>query len=397
MNQEAVFSFVVCFGVLFRLFKVNPLELISKKQELLLEFSELLTDSEKLRALNDPHSKKPPRWCGITVHFTVNCPFRCAYCYIEDMGFSFNDPRPYSLSGKELAYALLSNPTFLLGRTGTLLAIGAVSEPFIFFNEALDKISWLARLGNPIQFSTKQYISSSLAQKLANISLEYNAPISPLITIITLQNYDALEKYAPPPEKRFDSIKNLRDAGLRPVLFLRPIIPGVNLNEIEKIVRKAKDSGAVGVVVGGFRVTTKILERLESEGINTREIKARLKKIDDVQRNVPLPEKKNILRQIRVVGLIPWASACCANSWNANVPCPSACFISGPCTKCPNMCSYPNDCPDAKLVEDALLKLGVKVRVHGSKVKLLNYPFKGVEMLVRNISRRPVIPAHRSR
>ena len=212
-----------------------------------------------------------------------------------------------------------------------------------------------------------------------------------------MQNYDALEKYAPPPEKRFDSIKNLRDAGLRPVLFLRPIIPGVNLNEIEKIVRKAKDSGAVGVVVGGFRVTTKILERLESEGINTREIKARLKKIDDVQRNVPLPEKKNILRQIRVVGLIPWASACCANSWNANVPCPSACFISGPCTKCPNMCSYPNDCPDAKLVENALLKLGVKVRVHGSKVKLLNYPFKGVEMLVRNISRRPVIPAHRSR
>jgi len=277
-------------------------------------------------------------------------------------------------------------------RTGTLIAIGSVSEPFIFLNDALDKIEWLARLRNPIQFSTKQYIPASYAEKLKEISERYNTPISPLVTIITLENPDSLEKNAPSPEKRFDSIKNLRDAGLFPILFLRPLIPGVNLHEVNDILIKAKRSGAIGAVVGGFRVTVRILKRLKDHGVDVSEIEKRMKIIDNIQRSVPIPEKRSIIKKIKELGMIPWASACCANSWNAKVPCPSACFIRGPCTKCPNNCSYPRDVPDANEVELALLKLGVRVKVRGTKVILENYPFRGVEMLVRNISRRiPIV------
>ncbi len=374
------------------LFRVDPLELIDLKLKLLSEIGNLLNSSEKERAIKDQHSKRLVRWCGLTIHFTINCPFKCSYCYIEDMGFKFSDPKPYPLSGKELVYSLLLNPNFLPGRTGTLLAIGAVSEPFIFLNNALDKLDWLARLGNPIQFSTKQYISASYATKIREISEKYNTPISPLITIITLENADLLEPNAPDPERRLDTIKNLRDAGLFPILFLRPLIPGVNLHEVERILIEARKAGAIGVVVGSFRVTGKIIERLREHEINVSEIEKRVKRIDNVQRPVPLPEKKIIIEKIKNLGMIPWASACCANSWTAKVPCPSACFIQGPCTKCPNNCNYPRDVPNANRVELALLRLGIKARVKGKKVVLENYPFKGVEMLVRNISRRiPIV------
>jgi len=370
--------------------KINPMELIIKKSELFSMYGEELTDSEKERALRDFHARRPPRWCGLTVHVTINCPFQCAYCYIEDMGFKFDGPRPYPLSSKELVYAILSNPCFLPSRHGTLIAIGAVSEPFIFPSKALEYLRELAKLGNPIQFSTKQYISKNLAEKIASIAIEYNTPISPLITIITMQKYDILERFAPPPEKRLDSIKNLRDAGLKPVLFLRPLIPGINLDEIEDILEAAKDSGAVGVVIGGFRVTRRIINRLESLGLNTVLIKERLKIIDEKQRNVPLPEKKIAMNKAKKKGLITWASTCCANSWNANVPCPSACFIDGPCTKCPNFCSYPADTPNASEVIKALQELNINAKIKGPRVLMLNYPFKGADMLVRNISRRSV-------
>ena len=379
------------------LVRVKPLEILELKDRLLNEFSVLLSDSEKVRALSDPHSKRAPRWCGITVHFTVNCPFSCAYCYIEDMGFSFSNPSPYPLSGREIAFALLSNPAFLPGVTGTLIAVGAVSEPFIFFSDALGKLRWLARLGNPIQFSTKQYISSTMAENIYRISYETSTPISPLVTIVTLEHYRELEKNAPSPERRLDGIKNMRDAGLKPILFLRPIMPGINSNEIDNILRSARDAGASGVVVGGFRITRKIAERLENLGFDLSEITRRLKKIDDKQRSVPLPEKKTIIEKAKQYGLIPWASACCANSWNAKVPCPSACFISGPCTMCPNMCSYPQHVPQEKEIIEALSRLNIRAEIKGDKMKILNQPFKGISMLVRNLSRRSVILSRRSK
>jgi len=370
--------------------KFNPIELLENKRKLLLEFGSRLSESQRIKVLNDPHAKRSPRWCGMTIHVTINCPFGCVYCYIEDMGFKFGNPKPYPLSGAELVYALLNNKYFLPGKFGTLIAVGSVSEPFIFPNKALEYLENLAELGNPIQFSTKQYISSSLAEKIANISKEKGAPINPLVTIITLSKANTLEKYAPSPEKRLDSIKNLRDAGLKPVLFLRPVIPGINDREILDVLKAAKDAGAYGVVIGGFRVTMKILNRLKEAGLDVFEIVRRMKIIDNKQRLVPFPEKKRIIEQSRKIGLIPWASTCCANAWNANVPCPSVCFIDGKCTRCPNACHFLRDSPDENLVMEALKRLGIKAKIRNKFVLIDKSEERQIEFLVRTISRRGV-------
>jgi len=371
-------------------YTVKPLEIIKLKERLISIFHELLSENERERAKKDSHAQRPPRWCGFTVHVTINCPFACAYCYIEDMGFNFGSPRPYPLSGRELAFALLMNKAFLPGRTGSLIAIGSVSEPFIFPNKALEYLEWLGELGNPLQFSTKQYISPQLAEKIANIAHKKKISISPLVTIITLEKADILEKRAPSPEKRLDTIKNLRDAGLRPILFLRPVIPGVNVNEVSSIIEKARGAGAYGVVVGGFRVTEKIVKRLENIDLDTSEIRRRIKKLDRKQRAVPFPEKQFILKEVKKQGLIAWASTCCANSWTAEVPCPSACFINGPCTKCPNACMYPQHSPPESEILIAFEKLGLQAEIRDCRIILRNYPFRGAEFLARNLGRRDV-------
>lgn len=370
--------------------KPNPLNLIFEKEKILEKLSEILSEEEKERALNDPHARRSPRWCGLTIHVGLNCPFNCSYCYIEDMGFKKSSWTDYPLSGKELLFAIANNPAFFPGRLGTLLAIGSITDPMGNPIKFLDYLSNLAELGNPIQFSTKGYISPRFAEKIKEIEDEKKSKINPLITIITLENSKILERGTPTPEKRLKSIENLSAAGLRPILFLRPIMPGINTMEIEDIIDEAKERGAKGVVFGSLRVTRKIIANLEDSGFDTNEIRRRVKRIDEKQRSIPLPEKEFYIKIAKEKGIIAWKSTCCTNSWNSNVPCPSVCFIDGPTARCPNLCTFPDNSAEDDQISKALVKLGVSFKIRGRYIIVKNRPFRGVEFAVRTLTRRAV-------
>lgn len=368
--------------------KIRPLFLAKKKKRLLQQFKKKLKKEAKQKARENPHSKRSLRWCGLTIHITENCPYSCQYCYIKDLGFEFDSGTPSPLSGKELVFSLLNNPAFFPGKGGTLLAIGAVSEPFLFPRKMMNYLRELSRLGNPLQFSTKAYLSPELARKIKRIIRNHKSKISPLVTIVTLSYASELEKNAPSPSKRFKTIQNLAEAGLQPVLFLRPIIPGVNVKEAEILMKRAKKAGAVGVVFGSFRVTRRIVHRLEEQGVPTFEIKRRVKQIDEKQRPVPLFEREKLMTQARGIGLVPWRSTCCANSFQSGVTCPSACFLDEFCTDCPNQCSFPEDVPSKEEVEKTLNYLRIKGRVEKEVVFLRTKAVS--EMIIRNLARRKV-------
>lgn len=367
--------------------EVKPISLVRNRKKLLQQFKEKLTRKERERAKRDSHSTRDPRWCGITIHVATNCSYSCRYCYIKDMGFKFKHPVPSPLSGKELTFALLNNRSFLPGKGGTLIAMGAVSDPFLVPEKSLAFLTELSKLGNPIQFATKSFLSADMSERIKKISRR-KSRISPLITIITLAHASVLEPNAPRPEKRFETIKNLANAGLQPVLFLRPVIPKVNTKEVGLIMKKAKKAGAIGVVIGTFRVTRHILNRLEKVGLPTSEVKKRMQKIDEKQRSMPLVEREKLMKKARETGLIPWRSTCCPSSFQSRVPCPSACFLTKFCTNCPNKCTFPKDVPQKQTVEKALNYLRIRGEVKGKNVILRESHIP--KMLVRNLSRRKI-------
>lgn len=359
------------------------------KQKLREEVGLCLSSAERSLAERDYHAKRPPRPCGLTVHTAIGCVFECRYCYIYDMGFK-PTVEPYPLSGLQLVYALLSNKYFIPGLRGTYLAFGSVTEPFhpVVKDRTFEYIENVYRyLGNPVQFSTKLYISRVDASKLAEIS---KGRVSPLVTIVTIEASKQLEPRAPSPEKRLETIKNLREAGLKPFLFLRPIIPGVTDKEYSKIVDMAVEHGAVGVVAGTLRVTRNILERLREAGIDISEIKNRLRTPFDkmkphVQYDIETSDiKTKIANYARKKGLIFFPSACMANLYTHGIVCSRMVYYGF------EKRSFEK--PSINNVRNTLEQLGAKVhRVHFNKWLIIadidckNCDVKFLEEVLRSV------------
>jgi len=328
--------------------KLSLSELLYRKRIALEELSSKLSRESIVKARNDHHARRLPRPCGITVHVALGCTYRCAYCYVPDMGFSFREYRLYGLNGEELAYALLSNKAFLPGRLGTFIAIGSVGEPLgddALFSKTVEYLNSIGRhLGNPTQISTKAYLDEEKAKRLARVEM----PLSILVTIVTLGKHERLEPGAPEPWKRLQTIRRLRKAGARPFLFLRPLIPGVNDDEVEDIIREASRHGAYGVVVGGFRASPSILARLRGAGFDVSAIMERLRGSLARGRQTPVYTrdlKEAAVSYARRRGIVPFLSACCANNYAAflatgqRVPCAGLDYIEGRfCTRCPVLC-----------------------------------------------------------
>jgi DNA repair photolyase len=296
--------------------------IIEAKRRLAAELETRLTKSEIREARRDYHARRPPRHCGMTIHPAVGCSLRCIYCYIEDMGFGWT-PKPYPLTGEQLVYALLVNPSFIPGRDGTLIAVGSITEPFqptvkektFEYMQAISE--WL---GNPIQFSTKMTLTRKDVDRLKRI----DPGISPLITIVSLKYYARLEPYAPKPSERLGTIRILRQAGLKPILFYRPIIPGIAEEEYEELLEEAKEHGAIGVVAGGLRVTPLILSRLKTAGIPVEEIESRIKRKLEPKVQVPVDTrdiKQMILAYAGRIDLKAFPEACMANLYTHGFSC----------------------------------------------------------------------------
>ncbi len=359
--------------------------------------------SESINASrSDWHARRLPRPCGLTVHTCIGCPFYCTYCYIDDLGFAHGEAHPYALKAEEWIYAVLSNPSFLPGNLGTYLAFGSVCEPLHgkCGERTISYLEQVVKLGNPCQVATKAVIDEELAEKLSKVG---GGLLNVLVTIVTLKHHEKLEPRTPSPLDRIEALKNLRKAGVPTFIFLRPLIPGINIEEVEEIVVEGKQAGAVGVVLGGFRVSKRILERLEKAGVNTSEIKRRIPKRWEGRRLIDIVVadlKREATKVVEEKGLIPLQSACCATtlsymlSKGERIPCAGLCYIDrrNCYAKCPVRCRELLSKLDEEEAVEALKLLGaiplevkiedliVKARVRGAKtcrvVNLFNTSFR---------------------
>ncbi len=335
----------------------------------------------------DHHARRPPRPCGMTVHTGVGCPMACIYCYIYDMGFPAK-VKPYPLTGREMLYALAVNPYFAPGPGGTMIAMGAVSEPFLpeTRDRTLEYLREFGTIRNPVQISTKLTLDDETILKIA----EHVPHISFLMTIVALRDYRKLEPKAPPPEERIETCKRLVNVGIHVSAFIRPIIPGFTDRDAEDILNLCKSAGIRTVVLGTLRVTRRIFENLRRIGID---LSNRVRKLSTTEQ-VPIRGsdlKENIAKLAEKLGFRVYEAACGANVEAAGLGC-VACEW-GPCGDI-------NKVPDVseKDIVELARELGfeVSVRLRNRDREALVEVYRGrdtklLQVWLKELTRRKVV------
>lgn len=196
---------------------------------------------------------------------SVGCPNKCAYCHrISDGDFYLTKPKATILI-ERLFLKLQKHPLFIPNETH-LSINGIMSDAFLAENKNRTfrflRLLEKANYKNWVTIITKAFISKNDAKILKKFK-----NIKPVIFVTYSEMPSFIERV--PNSQRIKSLKNLKQAGVKCVLYWRPLVK--NVNDSSKKLDKILNIGqryADAFVLSGLRLTEKNRIYLEGKGVN---------------------------------------------------------------------------------------------------------------------------------
>ncbi len=180
------------------------------------------------------------------------CQHACAYCYArpthEYLGFGAGTDFETRLVVKVDAPRLVEE-AFLSPRwKGELVAMSGVTDCY----QPLEAVYGLTRgclevclaFRNPCGVVTKSYLVVRDADVLAELARAASTVVMFSIGFADAETARLIEPGAPPPERRFEAMRRLADAGVPVGIMTAPIIPGLNDKDLPALLERAAACGA---------------------------------------------------------------------------------------------------------------------------------------------------------
>lgn len=195
-----------------------------------------------------------------------HCPFRCAFCYVQD------DFRPYAkLDIDEIVSFLLNNRNKY-----DIIYVSGDTDSFAPPRSALG-IELLYRIINNIQcditFTTRSIFTESEYERLAEIINIQKESGYMFVSGSSITRYSGNTAYLEPspipsPDKRILHIKRMKEIGAVTMLGLRPFLPIVDVNDYLVILNKLISYLDIALGEGFFFIPNgNIQRRVFPEGI----------------------------------------------------------------------------------------------------------------------------------
>lgn len=229
----------------------NPF--ISESREWLEEIPETRVEVYEERAksiLSENDSPDIPfRW---SVNPYRGCQHGCAYCYArpthEYLGFGAGSDFETRIVAKVNAPALLEKAFSKRGWLGESVTFSGVTDCYqpaeATYGLTRGCLEVCLRYGNPVGIVTRGRMVLRDAALLAELSRVAEAKVFMSIPFAKDEDARAIEPFAPPPSKRFETLRALCDAGVRVGVMVAPIIPGLNDMQIADVLRLSAEAGA---------------------------------------------------------------------------------------------------------------------------------------------------------
>jgi DNA repair photolyase len=181
--------------------------------------------------------------CICPKKYTLNpytgCSHACIYCYISAYVPEAFCPRPK----KNLAERLKRDLDRMTEekKTGSYLSIANSSDPYLKEEKKMgltrEVLKILMENGMKVLLVTK----SGLVTRDIDLLRDMRCSVSFSITTTDPSISKKIEPGAPCPKERIDAMRELSKNGIRCSLRLDPIIPGINENEVHKVIDTVSD------------------------------------------------------------------------------------------------------------------------------------------------------------
>jgi len=201
----------------------------------------------------------------------LTCPSNCAFCYVDSLKDNGSQNIKIKPIGRLIARFLATDSKFVPGKHGTAILIGGMSDPFHSTNSdtTLDVVRALCDDGtddglkNLIHIATRHCIDNDAnmieLSKYKNVILNYS--------ICSIDG--DYEMGSPSIAKRFAEAKAAFKQGITTAIYLRPVIPGVTIKQIDSLIEQILVSGIKYITVGGLYVDDRIIVKLKKYSIPT--------------------------------------------------------------------------------------------------------------------------------
>lgn len=207
----------------------------------------------------------PFRW-GINPY--RGCQHACAYCYARPYheylnlgaGTDFDSKISVKINAPELLEAELRHPRWrreMIAFSGVTDCYQPLETVYRLTEQCL-RVCLAAR--NPIGIVTKSFLIARDADLLGQLASACGARVHMSIAFADDARARAIEPGAPPPSRRFEAMRRLRDAGVPVGVIVAPIIPGLNDRDIPNLLERAAECGAASATYTALRLPGSVKE-----------------------------------------------------------------------------------------------------------------------------------------
>jgi len=181
------------------------------------------------------------------------CEHGCIYCYARPshayLGLSPGLDFETQLFFKPEAAQLLERELAKRSYQPARIQLGANTDPYQPIERKLqitrEILKVLARYKHPVGITTKNALVTRDIDILAPMAAQRLAAVSVSVTTLDRKLARAMEPRASTPDRRIEAIRQLTAAGVPAMIGFAPIIPGLNDHELEAVLQRGAEAGAV--------------------------------------------------------------------------------------------------------------------------------------------------------
>lgn len=185
----------------------------------------------------------------IFINTCLGCEGQCSYCYLPIMGY---DNKSTNLEVKK-AEELIKQIEKIDINKETLITLGCFSECWNDNNkpETLQLIKYFLKKGNQIQLSTKREIKLEEIEKFKDL-IQYLGQLVIFVSSATISKWNTIERGTILPQKRFHTFSISKELNIPTVLYMKPILKEITIQDIELYEDIIKKYKIKDIVVGSI-------------------------------------------------------------------------------------------------------------------------------------------------